>query len=448
MPEVCERRAGLVHDVAARGDGSAAASGEDDGEIFRAVRVAVAHSRTEDDHALVEQCAAALADAAQFSDEVGVLLDVPLGDPLVVFEFRGVVFMMRRLVVRADSAAEECKAARTDGVAKHERGDARGVGPEGERHEIQHEPRVLGVVARALAEIRGIGIGINAPSEFIHCCARGRIGHRGLVLALRVPFDPALHGADAFEIFVELRAVAGTELLVEALRIAGDEIEHASVAGRGDVCGLASGRGLRAEQTFKGELRVDFLRERQRRLAPRDVRAVELRVADVRVHAGRGRFDAELERGQRSEVADLFCGNLIHRDAVAIQRLAGCVCDGRAREVAARLHVMAVSGVARVVHQFAEHEDVVLHFRERRERLRELEIAARRAWRPQVGMDAVRDVEMRHPHGKTRAFRSGQHGFEHGQRERRADSLQHGASCDVHDHGVDAVACISAGLRS
>ena len=117
-PQIRELRVLLTHHMPPRGEGAATLAGDDDGEVARVVRVAVAHAGAEDDHRVIQQRPLAFADAFQLLDQVGVMLDVPGVDALILREFVRLVFVVRGLVVPAESLAQEAEAAPADRIAK------------------------------------------------------------------------------------------------------------------------------------------------------------------------------------------------------------------------------------------------------------------------------------------------------------------------------------------
>lgn len=87
---------------------------------------------------------------------------------------------------------------------------------------------------------------------------------------------------------------------------------------------------------------------------------VEAGVADVDVDAGGDRFDAEFEGRERREIAGTLGGELIHRNPVRADIVAGRASDGGAGEPAGGFDVMAVAGVGGAVPELGEDEQVVL----------------------------------------------------------------------------------------
>src|SRR5258706_10609547 len=122
--KIAERGIPFVEQVPSGSDCATAFTGEDKRQIMRIVFVAVAHARAEKDHGIVQQCALAFFDGAEFVEEVRVLLDVPRVDPLVFRKFLLVVLVMRSLVVRTAHAWQKRKTLAAYGVSEHERRNA------------------------------------------------------------------------------------------------------------------------------------------------------------------------------------------------------------------------------------------------------------------------------------------------------------------------------------
>lgn len=125
--------------MTAGADRAAGFAGEQDGEVMGIVAVAVAQSRAEDDHGVVEERGVAVAVAAQFAEEIGELLGVPRVDAGVLLEFFLGALVVGDLVVAAERRIEEGEIPAADGIAEHEGADAGGVGPEGEGEQVEHE---------------------------------------------------------------------------------------------------------------------------------------------------------------------------------------------------------------------------------------------------------------------------------------------------------------------
>ena len=134
-----------------------------------------------------------------------------------------------------------------------ERDDARDVGLEGQRHQVEHQAEVLGqVVRRADRRVRNL--------QPRHVLLRGH---------LHAPFDLA----DGVEVSPTDDAVLDAEAGLQPRRLILYAIEDAArlVQDRGALLvGVAV-----AEQLLEHRARVAFLRQRLRRRAPRQPRAAE-----------------------------------------------------------------------------------------------------------------------------------------------------------------------------
>ena len=137
------RRILRVDQVLARRDAAAAASRQHQRQPVRIVLVAVAERRPEQDHRIVQHRAFAFLHVAEFAQQIAVLLHVPAVDHGVLPQLLGIVGVVRDLVMRVGDAFEKTEIDAADGVAEHERADARGVALERERDQIQHEADVL-----------------------------------------------------------------------------------------------------------------------------------------------------------------------------------------------------------------------------------------------------------------------------------------------------------------
>ena len=74
------------------------------GSLMRIVTVAVAQRRREQHHRIVEHGGFAFAHAFQLPQQVGVLLDVPAIDELILPQLIGVLLMMRHIVMAGADA--------------------------------------------------------------------------------------------------------------------------------------------------------------------------------------------------------------------------------------------------------------------------------------------------------------------------------------------------------
>ena len=256
---------------------------EDDGDVLGGVGVAIADAGAEEDHGVVEDIGATFGKALHLLEKVGELGAVPGVDTLVLVELFSVALVVGDGVVTAADAIKKGEIFARDGVAKHEGGDAGGVGPEGEGDEVEHEAGVLGVIdaldgaeaffvsahGGADAFVEG---GELAGRVFADVLAGSDL--RGLV------FNAAFDFADAFEVLLELVLVFGSEGALERVGVVEDDVDDGLVIG----LSFAIFIGV-AEEAVEGALRVDFAGEGDVGLFPRDVGAVKSGEVDVAINA-------------------------------------------------------------------------------------------------------------------------------------------------------------------
>ena len=231
--EVRQRRVFGVHQVLPGGDAAAAAAAEHDGQVVRIVAVAVADAAAEQDHGIVEHDAVAFLHVAQLAQQVGVLLDVPAVDELILAHLVGVLLVVRDVVVRAAHASRKEKFWLLTALPNMNVRDARGVGLEGQRDHVEHPANVLGVVFRDL------------PGG----CAPRSSGARGFHLAA-LGFAGALHPlferAHDREILVQALAVGAPSWLRSSLGVGRDAVQQQVVLRRLVVAGRRPrGTGVR-----------------------------------------------------------------------------------------------------------------------------------------------------------------------------------------------------------
>ena len=118
-------------------------------------------------------------------------------------------------------ALKKRKVLSAHGVAKHERANARGIRPKRQRHDVQHQAHMFGVVhASTIAQPRPIFVVVvDTPAEAVDFLARQRIA---IVLGrtpIGIELDAALHRADRFEILVELFLVLHADARAQAFGV-------------------------------------------------------------------------------------------------------------------------------------------------------------------------------------------------------------------------------------
>ena len=302
-------------------------------------------------------------------------------------------------------------------LARHdERRDASEVGLECQHLQVEHHPDVILVAVRDACRF---------------------LEHRQLAGALLLRLlDAALEVPDGVDILRQLRAVPGAEACLQFRDVLEECVEDALVLLESTTPGFDAGVLRVAEHPFEHRARVDLDRQRRRLRSPRQGVAVRAAVARVARTEEVTRITAELERRELRLRSHVLRHDLIHRDACPdigtlgfLRMHTGQVARGRACVVPG-----AFSGqrICRLVHQSAQHEQVIVERRQRRQRRRQVESGAFDGRRPPVHDDAVRDVD-----GRQSWRRAGgrcpdwaerrHHGVEERQRHRGAEPPKHRA---------------------
>ena len=241
--QVAERRVLAVDEVPTRRQRAAGPAGQHGRQVVRVVLVAVAQGRAEQHHRVVQQRPFPFADLLHPVEQLGALLDVPGRDPLVLVQLLGVVLVVRELVVAPLDALDEREVLVADRVAEHERGDPRRVGLEGQQEDVEHQPDVLGVVHRPLADAAGVVlVEVDPAAEGLDVLAGlGVVDVAGAAVA-GLEGDPRLDGADRVEVLVELAAVVLADPVAQGAGVVGHEVEDAPiVVAAGALAGGRSG---------------------------------------------------------------------------------------------------------------------------------------------------------------------------------------------------------------
>ena len=227
--------------------------------------------------------------------------------------------------------------------ADEDGGDAGGVGLEGEGHEFEHEPGVLGHVGGD-----AVGGGFDALGP-------GRCGLFG-------GFDALFEFADGVEIFGEFALVGAAERGGEKLGFAANHVENAFlVAGFAGVTVLYTAVVV-AEEAFEDGAGADFSRVRGRGGPPGDGVGVGAAVAVVAAAALHPFFAAEFEGGETGFAVEAAGRDLIDRDAglqVATVGLFGVDAGEVVGTGATVITGTVAEGPTAVVGEAGEHEDVV-----------------------------------------------------------------------------------------
>ena len=111
-------------------------------QIVVLMAIAVAQAAAVDDHRVIQQRALAVLGRLHLAEEVAQHLDVVLVDLLKPLDLGRVVEVVRQAVVRVGHADRTIRPVAAL-AADHERDDARQVGLERHRHQVEHQLDVL-----------------------------------------------------------------------------------------------------------------------------------------------------------------------------------------------------------------------------------------------------------------------------------------------------------------
>src|SRR3954471_13075194 len=125
--EVAERGFLRIDQVPSRGEGSPALPGQDDGQVVRIVRVAIAHARAQQDHRIIEQRPVPFLDRTHSLEHVGILGHVPGVDEFILLELLILVLVMGYFMVAAPDPFQKRKIMAAHGIAEHEGANPRRV---------------------------------------------------------------------------------------------------------------------------------------------------------------------------------------------------------------------------------------------------------------------------------------------------------------------------------
>ena len=208
--EVGHRGFEVVAKVTAGLEGAAGFAGEEDGEVFVVVAVAVADSGAVKNHAVVQKAAISFGDGFEALQDVGDLAGVELVDVADFSLFCGIVLVVGERVM-AFVDADEAVAFVASFVGEHEGGDARGVGLEGKDHHVSHKADVFFVRVRSAFGFVPFGKGVDVP-------------------LLAVPFgsfQPEFDFADGVKVFIQFGAVFVADFAAQSFGVFEEEVEDA-----------------------------------------------------------------------------------------------------------------------------------------------------------------------------------------------------------------------------
>ncbi len=389
------------------------------------VGVAVADGGAVDDHAVVEECAFALADGFEFFEEVGELGSVEVVDLGDEGFFLFVVAVVGEVVVAVGDADLRVGAI-TAVVGDDEGGDAGGVGLEGEGHEIKHEFDVLFVVV-IVGDDGGLFGGGDDDVEF------------------SVAVDAAFDVADGGEVFVDFAAIGGTEVGLEFFGVAHDEVEDAFVVAVAFGDGLLGGGGVAvAEETVEDGLGIDFGGHGLGGGFPGEVELVGAGVAGLAGAGGLAFVAGEFEGGESGLVAEGVGGDLVDGDGaldVCAGGFAGMVGGEEGGGGAGVIAAAIAKAVGLVVCEAGDEGEIFAVRGEGLEDGFEFVIGAEGGGGPIDHIFAVGDVDEGHAFGEGFGGGAGErggggaegggHDVEHGEGDGGAEAFEEGAAGDV-----------------
>lgn len=347
------------------------ASGEDDGNVLGRVGVTVANAGSIKHHGVVEDGRIAFGKALHFLKKVSQLGGVPGVDFLVLIELLLITLVVGDGVVAAADAIEEGEILSGNGVAKHEGGDAGGIGPESERDEVEHEAGVLGVVD-ALHRAEAFFVPSHGGADAL--VERGELLGGGLADVLSgtdligFVLNPAFDFADAFEILLELVFVLGTEGFLKRVGIVENDVNDGLIFGFTPAAFVGV-----AKEPVEGALRIDLARKGDVGLLPGNVGTVKPGQVDVAINAGSDGLGAQLHGRKFGVAPDGLGGELVDGDAICGDIRSGGAGDGRAGEPAGSFIIMAVAFVGGLVGEAADDGEVFFDSFERAQDGREFE---------------------------------------------------------------------------
>src|SRR5690349_10589559 len=141
--QICRGRIFAHDNMLPRGNPAAPTSGKHDKQAMWIMLIAVAQRRSEHDHRVVQNGPLSFLHVPELPQKIAILLHVPAIDDGVLPEFFRVLRVMRDLVMRVCNTLEKTEIDSANGIAEHERSNARGVALESNCDQIQHESNML-----------------------------------------------------------------------------------------------------------------------------------------------------------------------------------------------------------------------------------------------------------------------------------------------------------------
>ena len=167
--------------------------------------------------------------------------------------------------------------------------------------------------------------------------------------------------ADAFEVLLQLVLVLFSEGALKALGVVEDDIEDRLIGGSAGFAILVPV----AEESIKGDARIDLAGEGDVGFFPGNVGAVESGQVDVAIDSTGDGLGAELHGGKSGASADDFGGDLVDGDSVGADVGALGGFNGGAGEPTGGFVIVSVAFFGRRVGKAADDGDIVLYRFER-----------------------------------------------------------------------------------
>lgn len=380
-------------------------AGQDDRDVLGGVGIAIADAGSEKDHGVVEDVGAALGKTLHFLKQIGKLCGVPGVDLFVLIKLLRVALVVGDGMVASTDAIEEGEVLAGNGVAKHEGGDAGGIGPESERDEVEHEAGVLGVVDSLHRAEAFFAAAHGGADAFVQ---RGKLLGGGFADVLAGPdligfvFNPAFDFADTFEVLLELVLVLGAEGFLQRVGVVENDVDDGAVF----RFALATAVGV-SEEAIEGALRIDLAGKGDIGLFPGNVGSVKSGQIDIAVNAGGDGLGAEFHRGKLGVPTDGVGRDLVDGDSVGGDIRSGGAGDGRAGQPARGFIVVPVTLVGWFVSEATDDGEMFLDRLQRAQDGREFEGFPASAGSPFVGSDAIGHEEAGHADGVACRFSPG-----------------------------------------
>ncbi len=292
-------------------ESAAAAASDDKREIFASVLVAILQPRAPHHDGIVQERAVAFPDALHAFDHIGELLDIERRDrgdfPHLLRVLRVVRLGMMR-VLESEFRIRHAVRSRTDVGA-----DARGVRLERQHVQVTHHLHILA----AFVAQRNLDFDRRGIRRVTFARADARFLQRRLLLPELNGGNPALHGAHAVEVFVQLVPVALRQRAPQVFRPAEHEVQHLAIQclrlGRAGRFPTRPRLVRRSEEAIEHAARIGLSWHGLRGGAIAAVRVIPL-VQPLLVLLVGLRHGGQLQRRQGCEMAHVVRRDLVGRD--------------------------------------------------------------------------------------------------------------------------------------